>query len=85
MTDHSKEDGREYFSRRQDIGRRALALADDNDDQTNAADVISDILTAVYGDPRNPTTLADANALLARAINSYQGDAEDYDWPIDSP
>lgn len=79
-----KEDpqGRADFARRADVGRRALAvLADNDDDETQATDLISDVMTHVFGDPRDVQNVRQAEALLARALRSYEGDAEDYDWP----
>lgn len=91
--------GGEQYRQREFVGHRATALAqdgpwtakyavDDEDRETYAADVISDVLTALFG-PAGTTThdgaithnvdaQLKAEFLLARALDSYRGDAEDY-------
>jgi hypothetical protein len=88
------ENGQRSYHRRVDVGRRASAMADDNDDETNASDVIGDILTFVCGPAGTYSfregevsklherieAISNASALLDRAMRSWQGDAEDYCW-----
>lgn len=91
------QEGRADFARRADIGERAMRLVcgddlehvygiqEDRDAREEfASDVVSDVLTAVFGDPRVPQNRLDAQFLVDRAWRSYCGDAEDYDWVMDS-
>lgn len=78
-----RDDGREVYERRQKSGNRALALVDEGDAWTAARDVISNVLTAVIGDPRIPANEIAAKELLDVSHDSYLGDAEDYDWRIE--
>lgn len=80
------------LDRRKAIGVECLRAADPNcmeDSETAAKDAISDILTALYG-PYGGYTYGGAfvlnkhgasdhaRGLLDSALESYQGDAEDY-------
>lgn len=87
------ENSRPIWERRVQDGRAALGLADGNDAETDASDIISSVLTAVLGPSgtfsftegdtryevhwRGEAILA-AEALLDRAFRSWRGDAEDY-------
>lgn len=87
------ENSRAIYDRRAGIGLYALTLGDDPQDETNASDVIADILTAMYGpaatssfdegDTRYETRTRlsahkAAETLLDHALRSWKGDAEDY-------
>ena len=85
--------GREDFTRRMNIGNSAMALVGQpvrvghepdsiEEREEYASDLISDVLTSVYGDPRVAENRLNAQLLLNRAILSYHGDAEDYDWEV---
>lgn len=82
------------FNRRRIAGDVVLDVAQEggNDRETTASDVISNILTALFGaagydDPfrgeggvrYDLARMERAQALLDRAYNSWWGDAEDYD------
>jgi hypothetical protein len=87
--------GGETYRDREVLGHKALAFAFDGltslqeDRETAAADIISDVLTALFG-PAGITqagafgvtydadAIGNAEALLDRALRSYHGDAEDY-------
>lgn len=81
-------DGGDQLGRRIELGRQAIELGDDNDPETDASDVISDMLTALYGPEGwhdeegryhpNGDAHQQAMGLLDRALRSYEGDAEDY-------
>lgn len=86
-------DSSAQLARRISVGRNALnAMHDDNDDETTAADLISDVLTALYGPAGYsvPTSADDfeqrwreealthAQQILDRGFRSWEGDAEDY-------
>jgi hypothetical protein len=87
-------DSQTTLDRRVDIGMKCLCAAqgsgvipDESDRETLAADAISDILTALYGPagyylPREVTTdeevMAQARALVNRAVRSFMRDNEDY-------
>ena len=89
------DNSREQYERRVEWGTKAIELGDDGDPETQASDIISDMLTALYG-PSGvyvflaPSGLgrgryegrdearAQAWALLARALESWEGDSEDY-------
>jgi hypothetical protein len=76
------------FEQRVQVGLQAIDLGDGEDPETDASDVISDVLTALYGPAgmRKPSggflyrkdEWGAAEALLDRAFHSWQGDAEDY-------
>lgn len=87
-------DGEDNLDRRTSTGERAILLAesrapwDDEEREQYATDVISDILTALFG-PAGISTVGgsitmredaveNAKALLNRALRSWEGDAEDY-------
>lgn len=97
VPEHDDEVGRADFARRADVGERAMALVYSGDSERlrglqpdadareeYASDVISDVLTAVFGDPRVEEHTDAAHDLLERAWRSYCGDGEDYDWPVGS-
>jgi hypothetical protein len=92
--------GADLLDKRTAIGKQAIDLALDEADswhgddeplaalETAAADVISDILTALFGPEGfhdhegryqpNAEAHDKAQAMLDRAMDSYTGDAEDY-------
>lgn len=82
-------ESRRTLSRRVRRGERAIALhPDDLDRETRASDIVSDILTALFGPAgtytfggsRNDDGDAGQNAqdFLDAAFRSWEGDAEDY-------
>ena len=83
------DDGGEQLDRRIDRGKAALdAGADGDEPETMATDAISNILTALFGPEGwhndegayrpHVNALDKARELLDQALDSYQGDAEDY-------
>jgi hypothetical protein len=93
--------GQNLLDLRKKVGRDCLDVVDKvnglgEDDETNAADAISDILTELYGpagvyrkDSDGYQRVNDdeaelkANALLDRALGSWLGDAEDYSVEVE--
>lgn len=83
------DDSRAQYERRYENGRIAVGMLERDDEETQFSDLVSDMLTFLYGPAgytegfngglaiREDEQLA-ARALLDRAMRSWEGDAEDY-------